>query len=254
MNGETISRNDKINRWGLVGTLVWGIIIITVFILVQLVATGFYIGINYGEVSSSEQKQLLIDLQNNGAVLSLCTFVAAIICSILIFGIIKLMPGSDIRAYLGFNNVELKKYFYWLFILVIFIVLSDLLTTVLGRPVVPEFMFSVYTSIDNVWILCLAIIIAAPFFEELFFRGFLFSGLSETSMGTQGTVFFTSLLWAGIHFQYDYYDLFIILLIGLILGTARLKTGSVILTIVMHAFINLVAIIETMIYVSLPQA
>jgi len=40
-------------------------------------------------------------------------------------------------------------------------------------------------------------------FEELFFRGFLFRGLSSSFMGPVGAVLVTSALWALIHTQYD---------------------------------------------------
>ncbi len=65
-----------------------------------------------------------------------------------------------------------------------------------------------------------------------------------------GAILVTSLFWAIIHTQYDMYELSIIFFMGLILGTARWKTGSVLLTIGLHSFINFVATIQTMIYVS----
>jgi len=237
-------------RWGLVGTLIWGTFIGVAFVIIQITAMGMYIGFNFGEVAPSEFERLMTDLQDNGAVISLCTFATTVICSVMILLVIKLKKGASIKEYLGLKSVEAKTAFYWLLSVFVFIIFSDTLTILLGRPIVPEFMTSVYTSIENVWILWLAIIIAAPLFEELFFRGFIFSGLSSSLMGPIGTILFTSLLWAFIHFQYDLYEISTIFLIGLILGAVRWKTGSVLLPIGLHSFINFVAIIETMIYVS----
>lgn len=134
--------------------------------------------------------------------------------------------------------------------IIAFIIFSDLLTFFLGKPIVPEFMSSVYTSTESPWILWLAVIAAAPLFEELFFRGFVISGLCSSFVGPVGAILISSVLWTAIHFQYDLYGLVTIFVVGLVLGIARLKTDSILLTIGMHSFMNLVATIETAIYIS----
>ncbi|MDP6264729.1 MAG: CPBP family intramembrane metalloprotease, partial [Pseudomonadales bacterium] len=125
-----------------------------------------------------------------------------------------------------------------------------LLTFLLGKPVVPEFMSAVYTSTESLWFLWLALIVAAPLFEELFFRGFLISGLKSSFVRPVGAVLISSALWAAIHLQYDLYGMLTVFVIGLMLGMARIKTDSVLLTVGMHSFMNLVATIETAIHVS----
>ena len=97
-------------------------------------------------------------------------------------------------------------------------------------------------SLLGIW---LAVIVAAPVFEEIFFRGFLFKGLQHSRIGPLGAILVTSLLWATIHLQYDLWDLGIIFALGIFLGFARLKTGSVYATIALHALVNLIATIET---------
>jgi membrane protease YdiL (CAAX protease family) len=52
-------------------------------------------------------------------------------------------------------------------------------------------------------------------------------------------------LWAAIHLQYDAYGIGMIFVCGILLGYARMRTGSVLLCMVMHAFMNLVATIQT---------
>lgn len=60
----------------------------------------------------------------------------------------------------------------------------------------------------------------------------------------------TAALWAMIHLQYDAYGIATIFFGGLLVGTACLKTGSVLLCVVMHAMMNLVATIEVAVYLS----
>jgi membrane protease YdiL (CAAX protease family) len=120
----------------------------------------------------------------------------------------------------------------------------DCLTIVLGRPLIPEFMSLAYTSADPVWLLWVAVVIAGPIFEELFFRGFLLAGFRASFLGPIGAVVLTSASWALIHLQYDAYDMSTIFVVGCVLGASRLKTGSVLLPIGMHILNNLIATIE----------
>jgi hypothetical protein len=89
--------------------------------------------------------------------------------------------------------------------------------------------------------------VVAPVFEELFFRGFLLAGFASSFLRPAGAVLVTSASWALIHLQYDLYGMVTIFVLGLLLGAARLASGSVLLTIGLHAFSNLLSTVETII-------
>jgi membrane protease YdiL (CAAX protease family) len=254
LSTEKLNVNDEYKKWGLFGTIVWGLIIALIFLVIQLFTSGIYIGFTSGTVSASEYQKLMTDLQYNGAVFSINTFASLLVCGSIIIGIIKLKKGSNLIDYLGLKGVGFKIIKYWFLILGAFIVVSDSLFALLGRPIVPEFMSTMYSSTESPWLLWIAIIVAAPILEELFFRGFLITGLKSSIIGPAGTVFFTSFIWAAIHIQYDVYVLATIFIMGFGLGIARLKTGSVLLTIGLHSFGNLVATIETIVYISQESA
>ena len=57
----------------------------------------------------------------------------------------------------------------------------------------------------------------------------------------------TSLLWAGIHLQYDWYVTTQIFVFGLLIGWMRWASGSTILTILLHMLINTEGMIETVV-------
>ena len=120
----------------------------------------------------------------------------------------------------------------------------DGLNILLGRDIVPEFMSIAYPSANPVWLLWVAVVFAAPLFEEMFFRGFLLEGFRLSFLGPIGAVFLTSAAWAAIHSQYDAYDLTVIFVYGCILGIARLKTGSVLIPMGMHSLTNSIAMLE----------
>ena len=92
-------------------------------------------------------------------------------------------------------------------------------------------------------------IVAAPLFEEIFFRGFLFQGIRHSKLGAVGAIVITAAVWAMIHMQYNAFQMSLIFLGGLLLGTARLKTDSIQPTIVMHVLWNIIALIETAVVV-----
>jgi membrane protease YdiL (CAAX protease family) len=99
-------------------------------------------------------------------------------------------------------------------------------------------------------LLWLAVVICAPVFEESFFRGFLFVGLKKSRIGSVGTIALTALLWALLHVQYDVYVMSTIVVLGIILGIVRLKTGSLWGPLLIHSFWNLLAMAMTALYLN----
>lgn len=81
--------------------------------------------------------------------------------------------------------------------------------------------------------------------REICFRGFIFKGLAESRLRWYGATLVTAILWAAIHLQYDWYGISCIFALGLLLGTARAKTNSTLLTMWLHSVINIMATVET---------
>ena len=87
-------------------------------------------------------------------------------------------------------------------------------------------------------------VLVAPFVEELVFRGLLLDGLRRTRLGNVGAVLVTSALWAPLHIQYGPIVLAFVFAGGIVLGWLRLASGSLWLTIGLHAVVNGVAQLE----------
>ena len=248
MNTEVHPSHQPYSVWGLPGTLIWGLIIAVFFVATQSIVMGIYIGINHGKAASSDYGKLVADLQYNGQVLSICTFASSLVCGLMLLGAVKLKKNSNLKHYLGFKAVDLQSLKFWFLVIISLIIVSDLLTLLLGKPIVPEFMTTIYKSTESKWLLWLALIVAAPLFEELFFRGFLIPGISSSFLGPVGAIVISATLWAAIHFQYDLYGMATIFVMGIVFGIARIKSGSVLLTIGLHSFLNLAA--TTQVFVS----
>jgi beta-phosphoglucomutase len=180
----------------------------------------------------------------NGLFLSTATCLSAAVGAGLVFGFAGLRRGIALRDYLGLKRVGRRRVARWSLALLVLCAASDLLTWLVGKPVVPEFMVEAYATAGFVPLLWLALLVAAPLSEELFFRGFLFAGLLHSPLGSWGAVGLTSLAWAAMHQQYDLYGMGLVFGVGLLLGCARLRTGSVLLCLALHALMNLLATIE----------
>jgi membrane protease YdiL (CAAX protease family) len=161
-----------------------------------------------------------------------------------LIGIAMLKKDSNIRDYFALKPVSTRPLMPWLGILAIFIVLSDTLTVLLGRPVVPEFLSAAYSSAGSLPLLWLALVFAAPLFEEMFFRGFLYKGFASSAVGVPGAIAITAFLWAAIHMQYDLYGMATIFVLGIVYGLARAWSGSLVVPLILHAVTNLIATAE----------
>jgi hypothetical protein len=121
----------------------------------------------------------------------------------------------------------------------ILLVASDLLSLLIGHDLVPPFMVQVYETARNagapaILLFLIAAVVAAPIGEEVMFRGFMFRGWVGSSA-----------IWAAIHVQYDWYGIVQVFCLGLLFGWVRARSGSTLLTMMMHSVCNVAATVET---------
>ena len=100
------------------------------------------------------------------------------------------------------------------------------------------------------WLLLLGFCIGAPITEEFLFRGFVFRGWSATFLGAHGAIVLSALLFALIHQQYDWFYIAGIMMVGLLFGYLRYLSGSTWLTVITHAFYNLLALLQGLWFIS----
>ena len=136
--------------------------------------------------------------------------------------------------------------------LVGFVALCDGLLYLTGHALVTSFQLQSYTTAAaEGWLPAMAVaaIVVAPAGEEVMFRGFLFRGWVRSDRAAWPAIIAISVLWAGLHVQYDWIGILQIFVIGLFLGWMRWKSGSTLLTFVLHALFNLEGTLETVIQV-----
>ena len=91
---------------------------------------------------------------------------------------------------------------------------------------------------DGFLILLIGSCIAVPVMEEFVLRGFMFRGWSQSFLGPVGSIVLTSVLWAMMHTQYDWFGRFSIFVMGLAFGYFRWRSNSTWLTVMVHSAMN----------------
>jgi membrane protease YdiL (CAAX protease family) len=132
------------------------------------------------------------------------------------------------------------------------IALGDALLLLSGRDLVAPFQTQSYaTAAAEGWLvpMAAAAIVLAPAGEEVLFRGFLFRGWARSPRSIWPAIVVISIAWAALHIQYDWVGILQIFIVGLFLGWIRWRSGSTLLTFLLHALFNLEATVETVLRV-----
>ncbi len=235
---------EGLPRWGPWATIGLTLAFVVACLVVDTVVVTAFVVPAFIENPKLDVAELTRQLESSGLLLSVVTMLRVVCCATLIPLFIVVRRRLSVRQYLGLVPVGGRTMAVWLGVVLIFAACSDGLTYVLGLEIVPEFMLEVWRT--SAWppLLWLALIVGAPLIEETVFRGFLFVGLQQFRHGNILAVAVTSALWASFHLQYDLYQITVIFFIGIMLGIARIRSGSLWVPLAMHALINLLATVE----------
>jgi len=224
------------SRWGVLALI---IAMVTAFFMSQLI--GVYVAgkLLLPAASTSSVSDILFFGSSNGTVVSVSIFISCLLLTALSVLIVRL-KGSDVRQYLAFTPFSLAVGLGLFGLLLLFMIGSEALTYLLDKsPLV--FIDPLYESVNSVWLLIVAIVIVAPLYEELVFRGVLWSAIAEQFSEQRGAVIasvVTSVIFAVIHLQYGLYEISTLVVLALIFCYARIKSGSLLLPMLLHMINN----------------
>ncbi len=188
--------------------------------------------------SGVDLSSALETLASDGMVNSIAILASTALGAGLVFLFVKIRGGISISEYLGFKKIGWRA-----ILLIIALVIALLALVIIAGPYLSgegdsDLTTELYRSSVFPPLLWLAVALAAPFFEELFFRGFLFAGIRASRLGAVGAVVITAVLWASLHLQYSVFGMAQILLLGLVMGVVRHKTDSLWSSLMMHVMWN----------------
>ncbi|MEA2830639.1 MAG: protease family protein [Bradyrhizobium sp.] len=230
--------------WKFWGTTLWGLFVFAAMFVGQIAVVAWFLFWHDGPIDVAAA----IHVIGGGLTISLSviTGLPAVLAALWIAIRITRTPFSEYLALRGTSWTNLVIGVVALFVLVMG---WDMLSRATGREVEPGFMGDVLKSAradGALWLLVIAFCIAAPVTEELFARGFLYRGWSESFLGPIGAIVLSSMAWTVLHLQYDWYFLGEVFSIGLLLGYLRYRCNSTWLTIILHGLNNLAAVVQTM--------
>ena len=234
--------------WGLWPTVGFSAIIFAFFSGLQILVATAFVSFAKAEHPELDLEVYAKSLASNGFCIAIMIVVSGLFCTPLTLLFARLRNGISLKNYIGFKEPLKREWVQWLLILAVFLALSDGVSLLFHQSIVPSFMVDAYKTASSLPALLFAIVVVAPIFEEIFFRGFLFQGIRYSRLGPIGAIGITSSVWAVIHLQYGVYGIMTVFALGLLFGIARLRTDSIHLLMVMHSFVGLVATIETALF------
>lgn len=192
------------------------------------------------------------DLRN---VPTLSQYGGAIILFILVsapvqVAILALAAGykGNVAEYLGYKLPRRGELVFSLAVLAAMIAVGDAISWLAGRSIVDRFQTDIYqaaSSVNQLPLLLVAVVVLIPIGEETLFRGFLMRGWLRSPRSAWPVIVITAALFAVVHVQYDWFLIGQVFAFGVLFGWTRWATGSTVLTMVLHAVVNIEGMLET---------
>jgi membrane protease YdiL (CAAX protease family) len=198
----------------------------------------------------SGQMPLAANARYDGILVALVTLVTNPVQIVLLGAVAYWRTGRTPIDYLGLTPFTRRDFLVGFLALVAFIAAVDAASYFAGLDIVSSFQTESYTTARaEGWLLplVLAVVVVGPAGEEILFRGFLFRGWVGPGWSAVAGVVVIALIWAAMHVQYDWLGIGQVFVTGLLLGWIRWRSGSTLLTFVLHLLVNLEGTLEAMV-------
>ena len=243
--------NENTKPWSAKATLGLTVLLFALYLIISLVSLGIGAAIEASSSGVAPENAQAVGaeigeaLALDGDFNAINYLFTALCLSPFIFYLASRRKITTAAAYLGFDKRPSKANFMTFNLALIgYFIFSYFASGALGIET-PQSMIDIYNTTDYLFLLFIAVVIAAPLFEELIFRGFMFKGLKHSPVGVTGTIIITSVLFTLIHVgQYDATVLAMLFPLAVILGLSRHRSGSIYLPIYLHFINNLYSSVE----------
>jgi uncharacterized protein len=230
--------------WKFWGTAFWGLIVFGAMFVGQMAVLAWFMLTRNGPIDMAAA----IHVVAGGLTISLSVIMGlpAVLAALWIAIRFTRIPFAD---YLALRGTAWINFVVGAIALGLLVMGWDALSRAAGHETTPGFMIEVLRSAradGALWLLIVAFCVAAPLSEELFARGFLYRGWSESFLGPSGAIVLSSAVWTSLHLQYDWFFFGEVFSIGVLLGYLRYRFSSTWLTIFVHGLNNLAAVVQTM--------
>ena len=227
--------------WGFWKTLAWGIPILLAAVLFQtLGAVGF---LAIWRFLHPQNPIRLAEAISNGGLLATALALSAPLVILVVIWIVRLSK-VPVAEYLALKWPSWRELAVGIAGLVIVLGITNLAAAAMGEQT-PEFITDTFNSARAAGLLPLLVfsfVFLGPLQEELVFRGFFLAGFAP-AIGAWPAIVLTSAVWAVSHGQYEWFFIGEIFALGLLFGWLRWRSGSTLLTFILHALVNGMAVV-----------
>jgi uncharacterized protein len=239
---------QKPRVWKFWGTVLWGLFVFAAMFIGQLAVVAWFILRQGWPISIDDVMMKAVAAASGGFTIALSVIMGlpAVVAAIWLPVHLSRTPFAD---YLALRLTSWKNVLIGIVAMIVVVEGWDMISRLAGRDVQPGFMGDIVKSAQSdgaLWLLIVALCVAAPITEEFFARGFLYRGWSESFLRPLGAILLSSAVWTMLHLQYDWFFLGEVFSIGLVLGYMRYRSQSIWLTIVLHGLNNLAALAQTL--------
>jgi len=227
--------------WGFWKTVAWGIPITLAAVLFQTLGAVGYLAI--WRALHPQNPIRLAEAATNGAVIASSLALSAPLVILVLIWIVRLSK-IPISEYLALKWPGWRELAVGVAGLAIVLGTTSLAAAALGEQT-PPFIADTFNSARAAGLLPLLVfsfVFLGPLQEELVFRGFFFAGFAP-SIGAWPAIALTAAVWAVSHLQYEWFFIGEIFALGVLFGWLRWRSGSTILTFILHAFVNGMAVV-----------
>lgn len=163
------------------------------------------------------------------------------VCSVMILVTVWLWKRGGTKAFLGLALPQPKQLLLWLGIFVLLMLAIEGLA-LLVPSLNTDFMEQVVSTTTDLPLLLVAVGVIGPVFEEFLLRGLLFGSLRHI-VDEHASVAITAGVFALMHLQYSLPIMMLILPMGVVLGYARSRSGSIWAPVLMHVVNNCITVL-----------
>jgi membrane protease YdiL (CAAX protease family) len=229
--------------WGFWSTTAYGLTAVVAWFAAQLAVVFIVLALlGVGREASDFEIQALA---SHALTIAVATIVSMPV-PIAVIAMAARLRRCAVGDYLALHWPKRADLIVGLVFIAILLPVGDLSSWLTGRDLVPPAVVEAYRSArasGTVVLLAAALIVAAPLMEELLFRGFVFPGYAR-SLGPWGAIVLTSAGWAVMHVQYETFYIVQIFVLGCAFGWLRWRSGSTLLTVILHAIVNALALAQ----------
>ena len=186
-------------------------------------------------------QQHMKDLGYNGDVVAMEALWSGAVCLVMILVTVGLWKRKQMVDFLGMRLPRFKHFAIWLGVFLLLMLAIEGLAAVFPA-LDTDFMQQVIGSTTNMTLLAIAVGLVGPLFEEFLLRGLLYGSLRHI-VDEHASVALSAGVFALMHLQYSIPIMLLILPMGVVLGYARSRSGSIWVPVLLHMTNNALSVV-----------